>query len=771
MPPHSICESSSPIGLAPTPTESTLSTFGLHRPLLAQDIKKTRNAKRLSLVVPPTLGQEFEQQQQQEQQQQPSSHPDTCGTTPSLLLTRPKSSSLSTRRPFTPKPLSSASFPPSSSSLGVPPATPCARHFTLDQPSSTPTFAPKSAQKRSISAYYSNYSLEAGIASPYTWEPVKVLPGLYLGAEHNAVDYAALSRLGITSILNVAVEIKDPSADKTSGRPDASDTIQDIRLSKLQHMTLPWSHGQRNLMQEFPAAFAFIDKARHAGTNVLVHCQLGVSRSASLVIAYVMRTEKMNLSSAYEFVKDKSGVISPNMSLMYQLVEYEKCLSRSTDSRQEQQQSSQQPPQLRRSDSDSVILEKEVSSLSRRPSTNGKKSSMVIHPTPRSPLRPSAGSTLMTDVSVTAPSASRPTSPYQRVRPSTSSTSLLLAPNKSRPSSLLCLPDQTLAPQQQHHQQHHHRQPEPITTTLAKYPTLLLAPVSMHADPVPSSSDMELTEEEDDEEERDKFPAFVNRFSASPSMSTSSRAVSMASLSPPSSRPISTSESVMTNASLSHNMAMDCDVAAEPPSALSAQSLITPMPMLSTPTTASTPTSNLTTTKPKIHHHKHNFPSRHVDQQIPHVLRHDHHKLARTHDDHNDADDEEEQEPHELKVAAHGHDDIHNNNTTLFAPAAWSPSPIASGLLASSAMAVAVVASAAAKQLHHNFATAMMNSSPSSSSPSSSSASHSHPPSSKVSASAQEGSPDFIFSPRPFSPALHETRTFGEFYQVLKMEG
>ncbi|KAG0224847.1 hypothetical protein BGW42_004830, partial [Actinomortierella wolfii] len=659
------------------------------------------------------------------------------------------SSSLSTRRPFTPKPLSSASFPPPSSSLGVPPATPCARKFTLDQPPPTPSFA-KSSQKRSISAYYSNYSLEAGIASPYTWEPVKVLPGLYLGAEHNATDYVTLSRLGITSILNVAMEIKDPVAEKATGRPEASDTIQDSRLSKLRRKTLPWTHGQRNLLQEFPSAFAFIDEARSAGTNVLVHCQLGVSRSASLVIAYVMRTEKMNLSSAYEFVKDKSGVVSPNMSLMYQLVEYEKSLSKASDSQQQQQhqqRSQLRVPQLKRSDSDSVVLEKEVATVSRRSSTSGKKSSMVIHPTPRSPLRPQTGNTLISDISTVSVTASRPNSPYQRVRPSMSSTSLTSTGSKSK--SALLLADQGLIQQQQ-------RQSESNSANLPSYPSLLLNSTTMHADPVPSSSDMELTEEEEEEdmdEERDVFPATMKCFSSSPSMSTSSRATSMASLSPPSSRPISTAESLMTTTSSSNSMAMDCDVAMPLPSP---QPLITPMP--STPITATTPTSILTTTTPKVHHRP-SPPHRHVDQLILPVLRHEHNHTA-THNDCNDVDENTEEQAHKILKREEG-DCIKPFPTTT---TTWSPTPIAAGLLASSAMAVAVAASAAAKQFHHNLSTAMKHSNSSHSSPLSSSPA---PPS----ASKKEVEPDFIFSPRPFSPAVPETRTFGDFYQALKMEG
>ncbi|CAG8484044.1 10472_t:CDS:2 [Ambispora gerdemannii] len=87
-----------------------------------------------------------------------------------------------------------------------------------------------------------------------------------------------------------------------------------------------WTHNQENLIADFIPAFAFIDEARSAGRNILVHCQCGVSRSASLIIAYVMKMNRMTLNQAYEFVKDRSSYISPNMSLVYQLVDFEKTL-------------------------------------------------------------------------------------------------------------------------------------------------------------------------------------------------------------------------------------------------------------------------------------------------------------------------------------------------------------------------------------------------------------------------------------------------------------
>ncbi|GBC10206.1 hypothetical protein RclHR1_09440001 [Rhizophagus clarus] len=97
-------------------------------------------------------------------------------------------------------------------------------------------------------------------------------------------------------------------------------------FNPLKYKKYYWTHNQENLIADFIPAFAFIDEARSAGRNILVHCQCGVSRSASLIISYVMKVNRMTLNQAYEFVKDKSPYISPNMSLVYQLVEFEKTL-------------------------------------------------------------------------------------------------------------------------------------------------------------------------------------------------------------------------------------------------------------------------------------------------------------------------------------------------------------------------------------------------------------------------------------------------------------
>lgn len=60
--------------------------------------------------------------------------------------------------------------------------------------------------------------------------------------------------------------------------------------------------------------------------NVLVHCVVGSSRSASIVIAYLMWKKKMKYEDAYSFVKEKRPIVLPNNGFQEQLKMFEKIL-------------------------------------------------------------------------------------------------------------------------------------------------------------------------------------------------------------------------------------------------------------------------------------------------------------------------------------------------------------------------------------------------------------------------------------------------------------
>jgi len=77
-----------------------------------------------------------------------------------------------------------------------------------------------------------------------------------------------------------------------------------------------------DIVSHFDECFAFIDTARDTGGRVLVHCMAGVSRSASIVIGYLMKVKDMDFVTAFNHVKAKRPTIRPNDGFMHQLQNY-----------------------------------------------------------------------------------------------------------------------------------------------------------------------------------------------------------------------------------------------------------------------------------------------------------------------------------------------------------------------------------------------------------------------------------------------------------------
>lgn len=63
-----------------------------------------------------------------------------------------------------------------------------------------------------------------------------------------------------------------------------------------------------------------------SGGKTLVHCVAGISRSASVCIAYLMKYHGLSLLEAYNDVKLKRPLIRPNCAFFKQLMKYENSL-------------------------------------------------------------------------------------------------------------------------------------------------------------------------------------------------------------------------------------------------------------------------------------------------------------------------------------------------------------------------------------------------------------------------------------------------------------
>jgi len=72
------------------------------------------------------------------------------------------------------------------------------------------------------------------------------------------------------------------------------------------------------LIPHFIECSEFIDEGFNEGA-VLVHCRQGVSRSSSIVIAYLIISKNMTLQKSFELVKSKRSIICPNSGFIAQL--------------------------------------------------------------------------------------------------------------------------------------------------------------------------------------------------------------------------------------------------------------------------------------------------------------------------------------------------------------------------------------------------------------------------------------------------------------------
>ncbi|XP_072946035.1 uncharacterized protein [Epargyreus clarus] len=137
----------------------------------------------------------------------------------------------------------------------------------------------------------------------------QIIPGLYLSNARAATDKAVLRHLNITHVLTVEARRIPKSA------------FADTNISNL--FIRAYDTPQTNLLPYFPMANAFIEEGIQKG-NVLVHCHFGVSRSATLVIAYLMQKYKLTFEQAYVFVRHRRKFINPNSGFVSQLREYQR---------------------------------------------------------------------------------------------------------------------------------------------------------------------------------------------------------------------------------------------------------------------------------------------------------------------------------------------------------------------------------------------------------------------------------------------------------------
>ncbi|TMS08073.1 Dual specificity protein phosphatase 4 [Larimichthys crocea] len=136
--------------------------------------------------------------------------------------------------------------------------------------------------------------------------PVEILPFLYLGSALHASKKDVLDGIGISALLNVSADCPNHFE------------------GTYQYKCIPVEDNHKeDISCWFLEAIEFIDSVRDSSGRVLVHCQAGISRSATICLAYLMKRKRVRLDEAFEFVRRRRSIISPNFSFMGQLLQFE----------------------------------------------------------------------------------------------------------------------------------------------------------------------------------------------------------------------------------------------------------------------------------------------------------------------------------------------------------------------------------------------------------------------------------------------------------------
>jgi protein-tyrosine phosphatase len=134
----------------------------------------------------------------------------------------------------------------------------------------------------------------------------KIEENLYLGDYESAKDELLLRRLNIGYVLSViTADIELPIYKGITYFRIPADDIE-----------------EQDLLTHFSTTNDYIRNCQHRGGNVLVHCLAGISRSATVVIAYIMKKYRMSYTNAENYVSCKRSIIAPNEGFVRQLKVY-----------------------------------------------------------------------------------------------------------------------------------------------------------------------------------------------------------------------------------------------------------------------------------------------------------------------------------------------------------------------------------------------------------------------------------------------------------------
>jgi len=167
-----------------------------------------------------------------------------------------------------------------------------------------------------LSSYYDEYSTFFGY-------PTHIIDNIYLGSSYNAADYKLLMELDIQTIINVTSEISNYHENSPN----------------FTYLNFPiYDNNKQSIKQYLNEAYVQIKHYQETkpGSNILVHCFLGASRSASILIYYMMHMKKgvgmtdldtsttgepyYTFDEALQYIRERRRIVNPTFRFTKDLI-------------------------------------------------------------------------------------------------------------------------------------------------------------------------------------------------------------------------------------------------------------------------------------------------------------------------------------------------------------------------------------------------------------------------------------------------------------------
>jgi protein-tyrosine phosphatase len=178
------------------------------------------------------------------------------------------------------------------------------------------------AESNDFSLVYNIYDIYAKMNCIYryynnndnTFEANEVMKNIYIGSINSVYDIKKLKEIGITHIISVIAGFIPPYPED----------FEYLVINALDNLNT-------DLSKNFEIANEFISKAldenkeekdENKEKKVLIHCQAGRSRSATILAAYIIKTYGMDVKNILDLLTSKRDIIKPNDSFLIQLQKY-----------------------------------------------------------------------------------------------------------------------------------------------------------------------------------------------------------------------------------------------------------------------------------------------------------------------------------------------------------------------------------------------------------------------------------------------------------------